>query len=414
MSIWTLYGQKLDLERFLKFHPGGDIALLLGADKDCTLLFEQYHIRNDYHIGKLQAFVDLQGNPPDSNPLAIPEPDPFQRDLLAAVRKMGKYNTSPAMIVAVILFGLGTGAAWWGWMNGSWLALLVLPFIKWLFVVNTFHDASHFAFSRVPLINEIVSLTPSPLYFNTAYWYLQHDVSHHTQTNTPDHDIDLYHGSPWVRFHWSDRWQTIHSFQVGIIAMMNFLWSTIAESMLYPVLLLCGGEMQTKFLGSNGLFLKRMRLGMILQLGLCAAYLIYPWFAFGIGWKAAVFVFYPYFVASMIFMTITQISHIQSTTQGVDTLNVNKPGRWMRQMVETSLDYSQDSVVWTFLTGALNMQSLHHCLPVLSSSRYRAFYPEFRAICRQHGVQIRETDGIWSAIKSYWNYIHQLSQPKIE
>jgi fatty acid desaturase len=410
MSEWTLYGQTLNLERFLRLHPGGDVALLLGADRDCTRLFEQYHIRGEGHKGKLQAFVDLQTSTPRQTPINFPDEDPFQRDVLAEVNKLDGTKTTWSMLGLIILFGMGTGWAWWGWINGNWLACLVLPFIKWLFIVNSFHDAAHFAFSSSPLVNELVAHSPSPLYLNTAYWYLQHNCSHHTNTNQVGHDIDLYHGFPWVRFHWAERWTPVHRFQVGTVFLMNFLWATFAETIIYPTMMILRVGPPRHFLGSYGRLLQRMRFGLCAQLGLCFGYLVYPWLAFGVGWKAATFVFYPYFMASMIFMTITQISHIQAVTQPGD----GDKGSWMRQMVESSLDYNQGSAFWSVVTGGLNMQSLHHCLPVLSSSRYRAFYPRFREICLRHGLIIREVPSFWDAVRNYWSYVKQLSWPKIE
>ena len=410
MSEWTLYGQTLNLERFLRLHPGGDVALLLGADRDCTRLFEQYHIRGADSRVKLQAFVDLQASTPRQTPIIFPEEELFRRDLVEEVRKLDGTKTTWSMLGLVILFGAGTGWAWWGWLGGSWLACAVLPFIKWLFIVNSFHDAAHFAFSSSPTVNELVAHVPSPLYLNTAYWYLQHNYSHHTNTNEVGHDIDLYHGFPWVRFHWAERWTWIHQFQVYTVFLMNFLWATFAETILYPTMMILGIGPPRHFFGEYSRFLGRMKIGLWAQLGLCFGYLVYPMIAFGISWKAAAFIFYPYFMASMIFMTITQISHIQVETQPVAGRSVG----WMRQMVESSLDYSQDSAFWSIVTGGLNMQSLHHCLPVLSSSRYRAFYPKFREVCLRHGLIIREVPSFWDAVSNYWCYVKQLSQPKIE
>ena len=42
MSEWTIYGEKLDLEAFKSYHPGGELTLLLGEGRDCTRLFEQF------------------------------------------------------------------------------------------------------------------------------------------------------------------------------------------------------------------------------------------------------------------------------------------------------------------------------------------------------------------------------------
>ena len=80
----------------------------------------------------------------------------------------------------------------------------------------------------------------------------------------------------------------------------------------------------------------------------------------------AAWTLYPFLVASLIFMSVTQVSHLQARAQAPPRAGQH----WAAQMVATSVDYGQDSHLATFLTGGLNMQGLHHCVPTLSSSRF--------------------------------------------
>jgi fatty acid desaturase len=396
---WTLYGQELDLDMFLKFHPGGTQALLLGKGRDCTQLFEQYHMDGNRALGVLTAFAAKQ-----NKVLTIGGGDAFHNELLTAVRGLSGRKTSPLMAVLCILTTLGTGWAWIGWLNGSSVACLVLPFIHWLFMVNVAHDAAHFAFSSVPAVNEYAALVGSPLYFNTTYWYLQHNISHHGHTNTVDHDIDLYHGAPFVRFHSDQKWHGVHSFQLATVVLVNFLWATLAENLLFPINLLMKTSVPMNFFGHVDHIIQYNRLSLFGQIAItlfCVGYPLYMWVGFG----AWFFALYPFFTSSIIFMTVTQISHIQAVAQ-----KVVPRSHWSHQMVESSLDYSQGSVVCTFLTGGLNMQGLHHCVPGLSSSRYLEIYPTYRALCKKHGLTINETESFWTAIGLYWIHIHNLSR----
>ena len=104
-------------------------------------------------------------------------------------------------------------------------------------------------------------------------------------------------------------------------------------------------------------------------------------------------------------MSVTQVSHIQEEVQP------EKPNEnWMRQMVESSLDYSQDSAFWYLMTGGLNMQSIHHCLPAVHTSQLFELYPKFRTICKKHGVKLHEVPTFWDALTKYWSYINNLSK----
>ena len=40
---WLIHGHEYDLNDFVRRHPGGKEAILLGRGRDCTALFESYH-----------------------------------------------------------------------------------------------------------------------------------------------------------------------------------------------------------------------------------------------------------------------------------------------------------------------------------------------------------------------------------
>jgi cytochrome b involved in lipid metabolism len=42
-KLWVLHGQVYDFTDFVKYHPAGSKAILLGRGRDCTVLFESYH-----------------------------------------------------------------------------------------------------------------------------------------------------------------------------------------------------------------------------------------------------------------------------------------------------------------------------------------------------------------------------------
>lgn len=48
-KIWWIHGNGYDLSKFVERHPGGKEAILLGRGRDCTALFESYHIFSNEH-----------------------------------------------------------------------------------------------------------------------------------------------------------------------------------------------------------------------------------------------------------------------------------------------------------------------------------------------------------------------------
>ena len=397
---WTLYGKKYNLDDFLKRHPGGELALRLGQGRDCTRLFEQYHVLSEKHIRTLASFGES---------VDIGAVDAFYTELKEELRKLDGIHCTWRMAFVLGAIGLLNLWAWIGWFQGSWRWCLSVPILSWLFAVNIAHDAAHFAFSGIPAINSIASWFSSPLFYNTPFWYLQHNISHHVNTNDHSLDIDLYHNRNMVRSHHIHKWLPPHKYQVYTVASLNMMLTSISENILYPFEIFISDKLSKQFFGIKEPVLEHCRFQLIGQLGLSFFVLLYPFFAFSFL-KGIVFATYPYMMASFIFITVTQISHIQEVTQR----RLQGWRHWSHQMVDTALDYSQDSHVWTFLTGGLNCQGLHHCVPGLSSSRFVAFYPVYRSLCKKHGLQLHETKGFFEAIRLYWNYIILLSKDRVE
>lgn len=403
MPEWTLYGQKLDLEEFKKNHPGGDLAILLGEERDCTRLFEQYHCRNASNQTVLKQLAAQQGKEIDPT-----IKDPFQQEVSQmAYDHKGGYTVSRSKIIMLFIFGAILITCWIGWAKGSWVACLLLPFINWVFGVNITHDGAHFAFSDIPWLNDFLTIFSCPLGYNATVWYLEHNVSHHTRTNEVGHDIDMHLSEPLVRSHKSAPWSFLNAFQDITCAILNFTFAVITQTIIFPLRLLFKCEKEKHFFGNYDALLKRSIPKIIIQYVIIAIFITLPFIFF--KWpKAIAFVLIPSVLTSIILMTITQVSHIQEEVQP------EKPNEsWMRQMVETSMDYSQDSLFWTFATGGLNIQSLHHCIPAVESSHYIELYPKFRAICEKHGVKIHEVPTLWDGIKKYWLHIRNLTKEPV-
>lgn len=129
--------------------------------------------------------------------------------------------------------------------------------------------------------------------------------------------------------------------------------------------------------------------------------------AYGLSLSFFLFGLYPFMVASFLFMTVTQVSHIQRETQ--TPCAINNPDFFKRQAL-TSLDYSCESQMWSFLTGGLNTQSLHHVLPAVHSSHYCDLYPKYREICARHNCASPQESCIGTALCEHLVYVYALGE----
>ena len=122
---------------------------------------------------------------------------------------------------------------------------------------------------------------------------------------------------------------------------------------------------------------------------------------------------WPWVGMSMIFTTMTQVSHVQAQTQPS-----RDPARdercWTARQITTSLDYSMgseasrlESSVVTALCAGLNAQSLHHAMPLIGCAHFPRIYDEYAAICDKHGVAIRESRHFGTAVSEMYEYMFE-------
>jgi fatty acid desaturase len=406
-----IHGITVDLEHIKRIHPGGSIAISLAEDRDVSVLFDQYH------FGTSVMQKTLNGTQDESKSFyseLYTEMNHFKKLKLKEKEKEKGTKMSLSMILLNLGVAVATALSWIGWLNGDWLSCLLLPFLQWLIFVNVGHEAGHFALSKSPTINHLACLVSHFLFVNTTHWYLQHTVSHHSHTNEIHSDFDLTHFVPFLRMHTTQKWNTSLKKRLLRGALTTWLTSTFAESIVYPLQLLLTSGLKNEMLGNYTSLMKLTWSSCLLQFLGSIGIFIYPFAVFAFSAnptnennffiKAAFFAFYPYVIGSILFMTFTQVTHINEVVQ-----NSQKWKHWTHQMVDTSLDYSQDSFFWTYVSGGLNMQGLHHCLPSLSSSHYKEFYPVYRKVCKKHKIKIHETDSLYSALKLYLSHMKNLT-----
>jgi len=387
-----IHGVKVNIDSIKKMHPGGSIAISLAENRDISVLFDQYHFGTA--IGRIHT---------------RPKKNSFYEDLYTRAHlffgSKENFKMSAGMVLFNSMVAIAAGACWLGWMQGSVLACLLLPFFQWLIFVNVGHEAGHFALSKNSVANHYACLFSHFLFVNTTHWYLQHAVSHHSNTNEAHKDFDLTHFVPYLRMHSRQKWNSNLKYQLLFGSATTWLTSTFAESIMYPLKMLFSkskGELQIE---KSKSLLKLTRFSCLLQVLASIGIIVYPFWIPGFSLSMATFfAAYPYFIGSILFMTFTQITHINENAQKNQTWS-----HWSEQMVDTSMDYGQTSFFWTYVSGGLNMQGLHHCLPSLSSSRYRKFYPIYREICKEHKIKIHETDSLRSALLMYCNHMKNLT-----
>lgn len=206
-SAWTVVNNKvLDITKFSKRHPGGDI-ILLSAGKDATVLYHTYHPRgvpdavlNKLTIGTLKVDSNDNGTREDGSITSYYNWDsPFYQTLCERVTKRLRERNLPLrggyeIQVKAILILIGFWASLYKMYVSPFPTALVYTCVMGFFAhwVGTCiqHDGNHGAFSTNPLINTMAGWTMDMIGASAFTWQFQHMLGHHPYTNLLDVEED--------------------------------------------------------------------------------------------------------------------------------------------------------------------------------------------------------------------------------
>lgn len=402
--ITKIHSKYYDLNKFSDSHPGGVIPLELAADRDATELFESHHLFADremlmkvlskYEIPEPEQKI-ADSNVYDWNETLHSE---FTKELKIIMnetfdRKGIKARVSDWMIMSG-LFGVYLVNLYY-YYRGDYTALLVYPLSLWVFTVNIYHDATHFALSRNPLINRLGTCTA--LIFSLTYcWYHQHVIAHHSFVNIMSKDPDLYHTPLYMRHTPNIRKNKYHKHQH---ILMWFLWL-----LAVPVGLISTGFVKSlKGKPFNRVVQLSKKLDyktMYYELAFVVMYMIViPYILTG-SW---LFVLYPYMAYSFLFMVCTQINHLNEDTFGFDK-------NYYKHQIINSHNVAPKSFFVTLFTGGLNLQIEHHLMPSVYHFRLMKIQPKIEALCKKYGVNYSTSNSFLEAIYKHYRHVFRYSK----
>ena len=448
-------GAWYDLSSYADEHPGGRWLLEYARGRDVTALFHAIHMKNSKLAtaalsrlprleseslpqpsrpcpfpseqaseGTLQGpyvLAGLDGKPVPEAPPLPPIESELRRDLAEMLRREfptpASSKASAAHWARTIAALVGTVACWAGWVQGSALACLLLPFVHWVLIAHTVHEATHGNLHTDPRINFWAQFTSHPICFNVFVWIPQHLLSHHQYTNDYEHDVDCHHFAPALI---SDAMPRMASAESSFNEGWTFVWkgflTTLGTSILQPLRTL--REKPTPNYDVNvtpvpAAVSKRTLWLSVLPSLLVLLYPLLVWLPQAplLGLWLLV---WPWVGMSLIFTTMTQVSHVQQSCQPTQA----QSGCWTARQIHASLDYSlgaatpmPEQQLVTALAAGLNAQSLHHAMPTLSCAHFPRMYAEYRQICERHGVTIRHSENVGTAVREMLEYVFENNRP---
>jgi len=428
-NLWTIHGARYDLREYIQKHPGGAHAILLGQGIDCTTLFESYHPFTERPRKVLRAYKY------DDSPewtlvdnMFDWKHTPFYDEIKSAARAYFSprgdetdeevQRNSKASCASWLRHGVGTcllALAFWQWLGGAPFSILYFPALYWVVASDLMHNGSHFAMCRIPWINTLCNYIGS-FHVQVDCWDLQHVIGHHCHTNVVGRDPDLHHFTHKKRWYlpgfrvsreqaylpkYGTLWKFAISFHLAVttagIAILNvprWLWTRRIEVIGMP----------ERLVGT----IKRDRALLV------AACVVFVCSRESL-WDGLFTLFASWAVHGALFMTFSQISHVNEECMDAAQTYRKKHGlaklEWALHQLLSGYDYSCDSQLMAIASINLNQQICHHMFPNVHPCHYTALRKICIPIAAKYDIdyKARSSDTFLGAVGKALGWIRELN-----
>jgi linoleoyl-CoA desaturase len=273
---------------------------------------------------------------------------------------------------------------------------------------NIQHDGGHHAYSNLPWINKLMSISLDLIGGSSYLWRWKHGVLHHTYVNITGHDNDIDLGflgrlTPHQKRYKFQRWQ--HWYLWPLYGMTALKWqlfddfNNVLRGRLgeHRIPRPAGWELAI-FLGGKVLFFT-LAFGIPL--------LFHPL------WVVLVYYFVVAFVLGMVLSVVFQLAHCVEDAEfplpRPDTGRIENA--WAIHQVETTVDFARRSWLQAWLLGGLNFQIEHHLFPRICHINYPAIAKLVEATCREFGVKYTAHKTFWAGLASHFRWLRQMGRP---
>jgi len=293
-----------------------------------------------------------------------------------------------------------------GFAYGSLCAAALLGVARALFGINTMHASSHFAVSHKPAVWRWLDWFCFDILMggSNVAWNYQHIVGHHQHTNVFQADPDL----PYVvdgdirrvvKEQKPQLWYRTQAFHLPLLYMLLAFKTRFTDAVLMSGNYMCGT-----------LHMNVTRSDLIWLYCTKAFFIVYqfliPRYVFHSSWST---ILASYVVAELAAGTwlayFFQVNHVSDGAMYTNTRDAKHIPEWAVLQVESTVDYSHGDPLFTFLSGTLNYQAVHHLFPSMAPHYYKEIAPIVKEVCKRHKVKYQILPNFWIAC---WNHVKEL------
>jgi len=428
-KLWVLHGQVYDFTDFVKYHPAGSRAILLGRGRDCTVLFESYHtilpsdaLLEKYRVSAPNAKLEESR----SAKLFSFEEGGFYRTLKQRTREYFKTNnlTTKATTMEIIYFVATILSiyfcTWAAFVQGSLIAAVLHGVGRAICIIQPTHATSHYAMFRSVWLNQWAYRISMALSGSSpAQWTTKHIINHHVETNLcPTDDDTMYpikrilHEFPRLFFH---KYQHIYIWLVYPYTTILWHFSNLAK-------LAIGAARGQMYEGKVSQETSGDWVETAMTLFFFTFFrLLLPFLCLPFTTAAAVFLLSEW-TCSTWFALQFAVSHevdecVEHEKSVLDTLKaneakgvVNQGGLvdWGAHQVRASHNYSADSLLSLHFSGGLNLQIEHHLFPSIHYTHYPALSKIVQQTCKEFNLPYTLSPSMMGAVTKHYQQLKKM------
>lgn len=401
MKIFV-HGKQYNLDGFN--HPGGnEILELCKNEPDSTGLFESYHtFCNREKINLIMEKYEIKDSSCDK--MFLFEPNGFYCTLQSRVIEHFDNNLGYKMTRNDVKANFNwMNTVFWLWVvflfsqyqllfSSNWIIRSVFGFISGFSLItlgyNVLHDASHYAVSSKPKINQLLSSFHQGLQiWNHILWSYHHVIRHHQYTGNIQYDPDMHHLMPFVR-----KTSKIPK-KPKTFTRSNFLLKLLIFSNIFPGNL-TGQGLQYHLKWTQKKYLWNMKLPDIFsisnQLG---QYIISFLFFLNMFWFSGKYTLLHILGTNIAYFIGLSPDHdLFPTHLEIDKFDNTKKMDWGEKQVRASANFCNSSRLFTKIMGGINYQIEHHLFPSMCNHLLPEIAPIVKKTCHDFNIPYNHID----------------------
>ncbi|XP_002158999.1 uncharacterized protein LOC100210913 [Hydra vulgaris] len=416
-DAWVIIRDKVyNVTNWLDKHPGGVSLILNLAGKDCSVEFNSFHLNPNYDrlkpylIGQLPAAQwhkdtqlgkDLKALFEELKNLKAFESDYWLYIKLASIIS--------SLFVASIFFLHFSSSYWSLCLSAMFLGLF------WQQLAFVGHDLGHHAVTHNKKKDETLGYIFGNFLqgISVAWWRHSHNT-HHTLTNSINHDPDIQHLPVLAvsKSYFNNIFSTYYH-RVLKFDRIAHLFVSIQHYMFFPIMGLARFNLYAQSFIFNLIGVGASSKGK--QAELFSLLGFWTWFLLLLMYisstlsysHAIIFLFLSHATAGLVHIQIC-ISHFSMETyMGVPQSNYENDGYFLSQLMTTM---NVDCPPWMDLFhGGLQFQIEHHIFPHLTRSKLRYVQGRLQSLCKKHGLP-HHSKPFFGAVLAVVEKLHETSK----